>query len=322
MEIPLSRLIVDYSWNARTGVDKLKLKKEGEEAAEGETGGETEENEFSNLCDSLEAIGQTDPIDVLDKDPKTQKPYPGDKLFVVAGFRRFRAIQALAEKHGNKEPKIKVIVKEMTPLEARVRNLSENLARRKLSVPDACKNLVELKELMLAEKKEFTHLELAKMIGVGRPYVTRMFAVEEKVTPAVLKKWHNSSVEVPFERMEEIARKPKEEQEKAFAEIAKAPAKEKSGPKQAIERACAKATRIGDILGRVARLELFAKTKNFSWKNYVVDVVGIKLPNDKEPTENQIQQVADALTKAYKEALEGPQKKEEKKEEEDDEAAE
>jgi uncharacterized ParB-like nuclease family protein len=122
LEVPLKQVTFDYSWNSRTGVEKLTAPKEGA-LPPGETG-ETEENEFHGLYNSIKTRGQDDAIDVIAK---------GDKYFAIAGFRRGRALSLLAEETGNKEATVKVIVRPYSPLEARMRNIRENTARRKLS---------------------------------------------------------------------------------------------------------------------------------------------------------------------------------------------
>ena len=320
--VPLSRLVVDYDWNSRTGVAKLVLAKSGEERPAGETG-EGGENEFSGLATSIEEVGQKDPVHVTTIHPVTGKPMPGDKLFLTSGFRRYRAIECLAQKNSVKAPEIKVLIADLSPFQSRLDNLIENVARRNLEPADRCSRLLELKALMVAEKGEYTHESLAKLIGVNRTYVTRMFSIEEKTTKKVLQKWHGSQAQVPFETMEKIAKMKEEKQEAAYNEAVKAKTDRANGSSngstQDVDRACKRAEKVGTLLGTVCRLEMFGPvSERINWKANIMELIEVNVRGEQGPTEKQLTKISDAAKDAYKAALEYEEPSEDEDEDEDE----
>lgn len=299
IEIPLKSLVVDYAWNSRTGVDKLTLAKKEGELPPGETG-ETEENEFHGLVASLKSVGQDTPIDVIEK---------GGKFFVVTGFRRTRALTLLAEEAGNKDATIKAVVKNLSPYEARILNIRENTARQRLTAPDTARALVTARDLALKEKKEFTQEQLAAALGIGKAYASKLFKIQDQVTPKVLKQWHEGQVVVGVNQMEAIAKlgpeKAKEQEEK-FTAVAR-PAGS-STKKHWTEGAKKEAARIGLFLGKCVRLELI-EVKRGLFQNHLDKLVKMGV-GEKAPTDKQKAEIISVAVEAFKKAQEEPEEPE------------
>jgi ParB/RepB/Spo0J family partition protein len=304
LDIPLNKCIIDYDWNSRSGVGKLSAPPD-DKPGEGETGGETEENEFADLYRSIELKGQEDPVDVIMK---------GDKYFVITGFRRSRAVQLLAEKRKEKNPTLRAIVKTFSSFEARMRNIRENTARKKLTAPDTARALVEARDLCIKEKKQFTIENLAAELGIGRPYANRLFLIEDKVNPKVLKQWHGGQVEVGVNQMESLAKMDADKQEDAFSKVARA--KGESTKKHWMLRAEREAIAIGSFLGRL-EYEGLISTEKLSFKKHLESLIKVG-SGDKPATEKQRATLVDVITEAFNKAVEGPEENEEEEEEDSD----
>jgi uncharacterized ParB-like nuclease family protein len=305
IEIPLNKIVVDYGWNSRSGVDKLQLSKKEGEPPPGESG-ITEENEFHSLADSIARVGQEDPIDVVAK---------GDKFFVVTGFRRMRALTLLAERDGKKDAVVKAVIKTFTPFEARLRNIRENTARRKLTGPDTARALVEARKLCQEEKREFTIGELAATLGIGRPYASRLFQIEDKVQPAILRKWHNGNVEVGVNEMERISAMKPEKQEKAFDAVSRI--KGSSTKSNWVVKAEREAIKVGAFLGHLEYLGLIS-TEELDFNKHAEVLVKMGV-GEKKPTGPQRAKIVKALDAAYQAALSGPKTEDEDENEDEDE---
>lgn len=246
IEIPLSDLYIDPTWNARSGV--------GENL--NEEGIDDDENTDAGLLKSIELKGQDTPVfvwqtpkDFKVNDKKVKEPY-----MLVSGHRRAWAIETIAKKSGNKNPTIKALVKPIQSVaEARMLNLRENTDRESLTPSDLCFGIAE----HIAANPQATASSVAADLGLSQPYVSRLFAIIEKVKPTLIKKWRDQTgTQFSVDQMVTIAKKDKNEQDAAYAELLRARQSreaEGTGADHWIETQKKKAETFGGLFGRLAK---------------------------------------------------------------------
>lgn len=197
--ILLSEVFFDPTWNARSVV--------GDQ--EGEEGPDDSENSFGMLVKSIKARGQDEPITVR-KTPsnvKSKKPW-----MAVTGHRRGAAIAKIAEADGNKAPTVRVVVKELTELQARSLNLRENTSRNELSSPDVMFGISEMFRLF----PDATDSSIAEELGVSQNYVSRLHRIASKVKKNIQDDWRGRLVKLSTEQMDKIGKLAPEEQDEAY----------------------------------------------------------------------------------------------------------
>lgn len=281
VELPLSEVVADPSWNLRSGNWRDATPKDGEMS-------------FAQLKDSIKDRGQDEAIKVRPK---------GKKFDVMAGFRRYYAILDLAEAKAVPAT-IKAVVKQgISDAEARSINIRENM-RDPIPVPDLAWALFDLLQKKVAEtKQEPTDRAIATEVGLSEGYVNQLLTIMRQVHPKVTKAWRESGpVQVSLAEMRVIAN----EKEKAvhWDLYQKALAKKADAPKGRgswITTAIRQAEHIGHVLGTlkregVVRVEEARIGDRFDW-------LGIKM--GKEPSPAQIRTVGEALAKTYIEASQG-----------------
>lgn len=144
MNLKLSEIFADVEFNCRQEIDPITV---------------------IELAKDIKANGLTQPITVQ---PWYKEDHPEYKYRIVAGYRRFKAHQI------NKAETIMCIVRNnLTDIQARVLNLSENLHRQDLNIKQ---------EAMALQKLYFAGLtegDVAKQLGKSRGWVQiRFFLLE------------------------------------------------------------------------------------------------------------------------------------------------
>jgi ParB/RepB/Spo0J family partition protein len=133
----------------------------------------------TDLVESIAKDGQVEPIVVT--------PDDNGILWVVAGFRRFRAGIALEQKDPNF--KIKAEVRSLTPAERISINLAENVRRKNLSPVDQGHAVNKLVEGGMKKS------EVAKMLGVSPAQISLLTAIT--TLPAkIQKKLHDGDISI------------------------------------------------------------------------------------------------------------------------------
>lgn len=281
----LSDIFVDPSWNTRSAVGE----------AEG-SGGEEGENDFVSLRESIELRGQDIPVDVRPNPGKTKHPYA-----LVAGFRRFKAIQDIAEKAGNKTPTIRAIAHTFaTEAEAIEFNMRENTARADLSAPDTVYGISRL----LKANPAVTDSNMAKSLGFSQPYVSKVHRVIDKVNPKLLTSWRDSiGVKLTLEQMHTLTKiEDKVEQTKAYEEMVRGKAEKTATDKRKvwIEGTLSKCHSVGVFLGKLAmagHIEVYNPGESF------VDGLDAFVKVKSEADDKLRLKFSDALAKGYEEGL-------------------
>lgn len=296
-----SEIEVDHKWNSRFSVDISALVgKDGQE--------ETEENTRKSLRNSIETVGQQDPV-VLRRMPKgSKKPY-----FLVSGFRRYDAIMAIANEKGNKAPSIKAFVRDMSDKQAREENMRENTARANLSGPDLCFGIGQILDAYRKEKQpEPSSVNLAASLGMSQGYTNNLMTIWRKVKPSIVKDWRESPVKLTVVDMYGISKHdtPEKQQE---AYDAKKTRKDDTGagnrgPNAWVDSAVKAGQTIGTLLGKLARdgaLEILGD-------NFFGDNVRTLVKFKTDATESQVDKIAHATEEAFTAALNSEESEEEK----------
>lgn len=302
--LQLSEIAVDHKWNARAGNWK-------ESAANEESG----EGGFTGLIGSIKARGQDEPVIVRpNPDPKAKQKYS-----LVAGFRRFEAITAIALEEGNKSPTILAECVEMNDVEARARNIRENTARDDFSVPDLAWSIAEL------GKGGATDLAIAAEIGKSQGYVSMLHRVIKKVKGTIVDHWRNQpkALQLDVRKMRKVSETEEKDQQATYKELLEdlvASAKELSEDEKDTKKIQGykdRAEKLGAIFGRL-NAHGFLDCDAISFADCLDDI--IKVPTDM--TKKNRSSIASAMERGYKAGVEQVNKEDEEENEDDAEAAE
>ena len=279
--VPLKDIFADLAWNSRSG----------------DFAGDTkeEENSFKELIASIKDSGG------VNKDAVKLRPKGNaGKYALVAGFRRYFAIKAIAEEQGNKEPVIRALVEDLDELTARQENVRENVARASLKGADLAWSLLEIRNQYLAKKVEPTDIMITNSVGMNQSYGNKLLRIATGVKPAIFKAWRESKLPLTIPEMLAVSKVDPQRQQEEYDSLMK-----KKGPKTGKDKTKAyidsmkkKAAKLGYLLGSLER-EGLINTDNLSFENHTVHLVKFK----KDATPKQIEQVATAAEKAYNEAM-------------------
>lgn len=285
-EIPISKIKADLEWNARHGLIT-------------EDSGDESKNNFTDLVNSIEAKGQDTPVIV--------RPVGnGGNFSLVAGFRRYLAIQAIGKKQTNPNITIKAYIRNYSELEAQAENIRENTARDDLRGPDLAWAIDRLAKTYKAKGLNPTSVMLAAEIGKNQGYVNKLMRIMEKTEQSkVSKLWRDAPFQVSISDMEKIATYESDRQVAAFEEITKN--RSGSGGQGAgggrgkwLEAALTKAESVGALLGKLAKAEVIdCDGLDFGEADHVRLCVKFK----EDATAGQVTKVGNALQKGYDASL-------------------
>lgn len=174
MDIPVSLIVADESFNARKDLGDAKSDAEG--------------HTIDRLAQSIKTDGQLSPVMVA-----SVKEYPG-KYFLISGFRRFAAISRPEKDGGLGRNKIRATIyvpvdKKGAPLaEVSVKdlyylNLIENEARKALNPYERACRYSEL-----VKNHGETGNAIAKRVTLDPSYVNRLIAAME-MHPRIVQRW-------------------------------------------------------------------------------------------------------------------------------------
>ena len=281
LQLSLKDVVADLNWNSRSG------------DMTGDTSEET--NSFKELVASIKDSGG------INRDAVKVRPKGNTgKYSLVAGFRRYAAIKAIAEEQGNKEPLIRALVEELDELGARQENVRENVARASLKGADLAWSLLEIKQQFLAKKVEPTDIMITNSVGMNQSYGNKLLNIGSKVKPAIFKQWRESKLPLTVPEMLSVSKVDPARQQEEYDSLMK-----KKGPKSGkdktkiyIDSMKKKAAKLAYLLGSLEREGLIS-TDNFTFENHITHLVKFK----KDATPKQVETVAIAAEKAYNEAM-------------------
>ena len=138
-------------------------------------------SEMEDLVNSIEANGLLNPI-TLRKDKKT------NELILLAGHRRLNAFKKLERKT------IPATILDLDENQAVFAQMSENLTRKDLSIPDIAHGIKLLTEMTNpATGHNYSQTDIAKLIGISGPAVHRYYRFNS-VNPKVLEIYQSKTV--------------------------------------------------------------------------------------------------------------------------------
>lgn len=286
LNIPLSDIFVDPTWNTRSGVGNSS------------SGGSNDENTDAGLVESIKARGQDQEVLLrpTPKEFKVKQPY-----MLVYGFRRHWAVTQIATETGNlKTATIKARIEEMTETQARAKNLGENTARENLGAADICFGIARILEV----EPTMPSTAVAQEIGLNQSYVAQHMRILAGVKKSILQKWRDQTgKKVTVAEMEKLAKlQTAGEQEKAFNEASGKDAGEGSekGPNAWKDASKKKMAKLGTFFGSLARegyLSIDPETFFLDALPLLVKVSGGK--GNKQASDREMQGFAEAGYKAF-----------------------
>lgn len=246
-------------------------------------------NSFKELVESIDGSGTWDDNDVHTgmKDPitvrKKAKARRGEPTYeVIKGFRRYAAISQLSQRDSDKvrNPRILVIIKELTDLEALEENIFENTARDNLSGPDLAWAGYNLKQSYEAKGIQITMNQVAQRMGKNQSHLDMLYKMIA-AAPDVCKQWRDAKAPLHLKTMKEIAKLPPDQQQDAYDQAIEARAgkgESSKGPGGAlqIDIATKKAERLAKIIGAMVKANLV--TSGIDWTSAEdLETIGVPL---------------------------------------------
>lgn len=245
LSVPLSRVFVPKDFNARTDLEATSKDAQGNLTT------------WDDFVRSM-ADGQHTPVFAHPEAP------PGYDCTLIAGFKRCHALDVLGKKNGF-DPKVKVILKDVNPLEALFLNLSENTAREELSWVDQANGIKRIQATAKAMGVTLSGTTIAAKMGKSQEYVAKLIKIVENVAPEVMaaavkgtKTDGATAAKIGYQKMAAIVgsgKTPKtpDEQIKAYNDVA-TPTTHLTGADGMVERVLAAARKQGELFGRLAQM--------------------------------------------------------------------
>jgi len=225
------------------------------------------------------ALGQDQPAIVM--------PYVGKlkyKYELVCGDRRMTALEQNAAPHGY-TPQIKVIVRDLSPIDALFLAGGDNTARNPLSASEVSSLIERIREQLAAEHVSMSDGQIGQRLGKGQTYISKLSKIEKTVAPEVVEAWRAGTAvasegdangvkaavkTVGYQAIAKLAgsgKVPKtaEEQIKAYNDLVAAPSTtQATGTRGMIERKKADARVAGTLFGRLVKLAAI-EALDYAW---------------------------------------------------------
>jgi ParB/RepB/Spo0J family partition protein len=286
LDILVSDIKVRWDWNARGTKFKTGTVAENESS-------------FEDLVHSIQVNGQQQPVKVIFNRSGGKETFE-----LVEGFRR------LAAAHQLKMDSVKAIVFELSPLEARRANLSENTARSDLKAADLAFGLADYKAEHLKAKKTWVGLQIAHELGINQGYVNMLDHIMTEISPAITKDWREGPISVPVQKINELVKVPLDKQPDAWEKMKQQQATKADGrtAKGREEKLVESAVRVGKMLGELT-LHGYITVGNFdSFEPDFWKLLNVSVPE--ELAEDMLPKMTEAAQKAYSLAINPPTKEE------------
>jgi ParB/RepB/Spo0J family partition protein len=244
VRIPIAQIEVNPAWNSRC---RSAVLAEGEEDPSTGMGS----NGIRGLVASIRVAGQSSPVDVI----PNGKSAIGKPYFLVAGFRRIEALSRIAKEDNDPAPAVDAIVRDLSPVAARLLNLRENTARDDLRGAD----LVYGVSLLIQAAPKMTGTAIAQELNKSQTHISKILKMLNRVDPELIKHWRDTPGNpVTMQNMVELANlEDYELQKKTYYELFRGTLSTSAGDdkKKNDWKASAKrrATKMGTLLGTLAR---------------------------------------------------------------------
>lgn len=352
--VPRTDIFVDYEWNVRSEADVTSETSDAvqDTTMKGEHHGEG--TGLIGLALDLVNSGQDSPV-VLRKvqqgksvgGKKTDKPYE-----LICGFRRYTAAEFLTQKFGDdkktfllkgaveearkaKRPLIKntadgtilAVVRELTPVEARILNTKENTLRQNISTPDMVRRV---KQFLREDKIKQT--DVATLLGIDQSYVSRLSKIGNLPQP-ILDHWSGRGKlpGLPEAIQKRLTSREMSELGDACKDMPEGeiiqryistlnPPPPAEGPEEKQDRILAKVQELGTLIGVMVR-EGILENGSLRWDRILgPKKEGYQIDTGKANATKR-GEYGDAMQSAFEEALKPPAKKEKTQKEKDEVAA-
>jgi len=263
---------------------------------------DAEDKGWNAFVENIAEVGQEQPCIVRPHD-KVKGHY-----ILVAGFRRFHAIQEL-EASTQKKIGVKVIVHNLSEAEAAVLNARENITRQDLTAPDLCFSVGRARD---AAKDGGTFANISKFavqLGLKQPWVHRLVTIWDKLDRDTFDHWRKVAlVKLPVMTMADIAENTEKEKQfevyqktlklKERASKVKEPSK-----KTAEEKAIVKAIKIAELLGLLEAESLLVRpASNWQWDD-VCEVANVFDALSEDELKESKARIAEAAKGAHSRAF-------------------
>jgi ParB/RepB/Spo0J family partition protein len=226
--VPLADIDVPRDWNLRSGDWQS-------------------DPEFADLCAAIEASGgNKTPIEL-----RPVQSWHGERYEVVTGFRRMAALSKLGIKEAL------AIVNEMSDVDARIRNVSENI-RENIKPADLAWAFNELSSAGLGPT------EISKRVGLAAPYVGNLISLAKNLAPKIMTEWRTSQISVPYTAVLNLRDMSELEQEVAWKEILIGK-KERGDRRGQFSKPKGRVRRLGEHLGKLARFGFITVKPDANW---------------------------------------------------------
>lgn len=157
-ELPLALIVADPKKNSRTAMSP---------------------DAVEELAETIKREGQLSPV-------KVEKRQDG-KFELVFGYRRFAAIKLLREKAKKEDEFTSIraeVVEPMDPVNRKLQNIAENLAREDLSPYDQALAFYDLKK-----SNDLSAKSISSSVGKSVSYINNLTRIYESCDDAILKRW-------------------------------------------------------------------------------------------------------------------------------------
>ena len=228
LEIPMSEIHIDYSWNMRTGNWQADL----------------DEMQASMLPNGIDGrILQDQPVVVrplpmvdsrwsnptgygnakdLESTIESERSERIDHRFLyslVSGFSRCTCLQRIAELKCDPNPKVWALIRVLDEWEALTMNIRENVGRNQVKQADVAVQLWRAWQWKGMEKGLWDEpYEIAPQVAMSVNNVKKILEIMKKGSPDLIKVWQNTRIEANlFDLLELVRKYPKPEQKRAFS---------------------------------------------------------------------------------------------------------
>jgi len=294
VRIPLSDIYVDNTWNARSDLGEA-------------SGGPEEGTGLEGLKLSISTKGQDTPVIVRPRlaTEKFRQPY-----FLVAGFRRMRAISEVAADTKDPKPTIRAFIRNMSEIGAREINLRENTARDNLSGPDLAFGVAKMHEAAARMGAPLTQSDLALSLNISQVYVSKLLSiasikgsiVDGGKTVGILEHWRGAPTKVSIDALYKVSKvEGPDKQAEAYSALLSDKKPDARSAAGKLEQLCKAATKVGTLLGFLVHedaIQLYDEGVFFDV--YLPEFVS--LPEDMKA--NDKRKVREAAEKAFEFAAE------------------
>lgn len=264
MVVPIRQVDARSFTNQRTGDFTI-----------GDSNEDGTDQSFAELVASIDETGQKDPITIRRK--KGGVFDNGMPFEVIKGFRRFAAVNLIAQRDGTLETAgVKAILKDLSDLEALEENVFENTARDNLTGPDLAWAAFNLQEQYKSNGVAVSDNILAKKMGKNQSYISKIKKIVQSA-PIAAKAWQQAKSPLTVEAMDRIAKLDPDKQEAEYERIVKAlggKGNARGGTKPPVETATNQATKLARLLGNLVSQGLI--TTDINWEANL-DALGIKV---------------------------------------------